>query len=91
MWWPPWSRATAFSTVRMTGVAKNTVVKLLVELGQACDRYQRETLVGLRSKRIQCDEIWSFVYAKDKNASPVMKAAGQAGDVWTWTALQTPS
>src|SRR5437867_5787673 len=75
------------STVRMTGVAKNTVVKLLVKLGQACERYQRETLVNLRCRRIQCDEIWSFVYAKEKNADPEMKAAGQAGDVWTWTAL----
>jgi IS1 family transposase len=75
------------STVRMTGVAKNTVVKLLVELGAACARYQRETLVNLRCRRIQCDEIWSFVYAKEKNADPEMKAAGTAGDCWTWTAL----
>jgi hypothetical protein len=58
------------ATVRMTGVAKNTVAKLLVDLGRACEEYQRRTLVNLRSRRIQCDEIWSFVYAKAKNADP---------------------
>jgi IS1 family transposase len=80
------------ATVRMTGVAKNTVVKFLVELGAACDKYQRETLVGLRSNRIQCDEIWSFVYAKAKNVTPEMAVAkGWAGDVWTWTALDPDS
>lgn len=62
------------STVRMTGVAKNTVVKLLVDVGRACDAYQRKTLVGLKCRRIQCDEIWSFVYAKEKNAPEAMKA-----------------
>jgi IS1 family transposase len=79
------------ATVRMTGVAKNTVAKLLVDLGRACDAYQRRTLVGLKSHRIQCDEIWSFVYAKERNASPEMKAAGEAGDVWTWMALDADS
>jgi len=80
------------STVRMTGVAKNTVVKLLVALGTACERYQRETLVGLRSRRIQCDEIWSFVYAKEKNVTPEMAVKqGWAGDVWTWTAMDAES
>src|SRR5678815_4686510 len=52
------------STVRMTGVAKNTVVKLLAELGAAVTKYQDETLRNLRSQRIQCDEIWAFCYAK---------------------------
>jgi len=79
------------STVRMTGVAKNTVTKLLVDLGRACDEYQRRTLIGLKSRRIQCDEIWAFVYAKEKNASEEMKAAGEAGDVWTWTAIDADS
>ena len=79
------------ATVRMTGVAKNTVVKLLVELGAACDAYQRRTLVNLPCRRIQCDEIWSFVYAKEKNAAPEMKMAGTAGDVWTWTTLDADS
>jgi IS1 family transposase len=79
------------STVRMTGVAKNTVVKLLVELGAACDRYQRETLVNLRCRRIQCDEIWSFCYAKEKNVPAHMIGTGRAGDVWTWTAMDADS
>ena len=79
------------ATVRMTGVAKNTVVKLLVELGAACGEYQRTKLVNLRSRRIQCDEIWSFVYAKDKNAKPAMKADGKGGDFWTWTAMDADS
>ena len=51
----------------MTGVAKNTIAKLLVELGAACTRYQDETLRNLPCKRLQCDEIWSFVGAKEKN------------------------
>lgn len=79
------------ATVRMTGVAKNTVSKLLVDLGRACAKFHSETVVGLRSKRVQCDEIWAFVYAKEKNAPEAMKAAGQAGDVWTWTALDADS
>ena len=57
------------ATVRMTGVAKNTIVKLLVELGAACSHYQDETIRNLRCKRIQCDEIWSFVGAKEKNVA----------------------
>ena len=79
------------ATVRMTGVAKNTVVKLMVGLGRACDEYQRQTLVNLRSRRIQCDEIWSSVYAKERNADPKMKAARQAGDIWTWVAFEADS
>jgi IS1 family transposase len=75
------------ATVRMTGVAKNTVAKLLVDLGRACAAFQSEALVNLKCRRIQCDEIWSFVYAKERNADPAMKAAGTAGDVWTWTAM----
>ena len=79
------------ATVRMTGVAKNTVVELLVDLGRACGEHQRRAVVGLLCKRIQCDEIWSFAYAKEKNAPAATKAQGQAGDVWTWTALDADS
>lgn len=75
------------STVRMTGAAKNTVAKLLVELGGACDRYQDGALRGLSCKRIQCDEIWSFIYAKAKNVPQAKAAPQDAGDVWTWTAI----
>ena len=55
------------ATVRMTGVSKNTIAKLLVELGAACSDYLNKALVNLTCKRIQCDEIWSFCYAKEKN------------------------
>ena len=55
------------ATVRMTGVAKNTIVKLIEELGPACSAYMDRTLRNLPSKRIQCDETWSFCYAKAKN------------------------
>ena len=75
------------ATVRMTGAAKNTVVKLLADVGAACAEYQDKTLRNLPCKRVQCDEIWSFVYAKAKNV-PAAKAAPEgAGDAWTWTAL----
>jgi IS1 family transposase len=75
------------STVRMTGVAKNTVAKLLVELGAACARYQDETLRELSCKRLELDELWGFCYSKQKNI-PADKA-GQFGygDVWTFIAI----
>jgi IS1 family transposase len=75
------------STVRITGAAKNTVTKLLVELGHACWEYQNQTLRGLRSKRVQCDEIWSFVGAKEKNVLDARRGEFGVGDVWTWTAM----
>jgi IS1 family transposase len=76
------------STVRLTGVAKNTVVKLLVEVGAACSQYQDKAMRNLNCQRLQCDEIWSFVYAKAKNVKPEMfEGGGYAGDVWTWTAI----
>ena len=78
------------STVRMTGKSKNTIAKLLVELGEACSRYQHETIRNVRSNRVQCDEIWSFVGAKQRNASEEQKAQGW-GDVWTWTAIDADS
>ena len=77
------------ATVRMTGVAKNTVVKLLEELGCACAAYHATHVRGVKAKRVQCDEIWSFVYAKQKNVPAEKKR--EAGDVWTWTALDADS
>jgi IS1 family transposase len=74
------------ATVRMTGVAKNTIVKLLADLGAACTTYQDKVLRDLPCKRIECDEIWSFVGAKDKNV-PLDKKAYGLGSVWTWTAI----
>jgi len=75
------------ATVRITGAAKNTVTKLLVDLGRACREYQDKTLRDLPCKRVQCDEIWSFCYAKQKNVPDELKGIFGYGDVWTWTAL----
>jgi hypothetical protein len=58
----------------MTGVAEGTALKLLIDLGAACERYQDETLRNLKLKRIQCDELWQFIYAKAKNVPEEMKA-----------------
>ena len=74
------------ATVRLTGVAKNTVTKLLVDIGRACTEYQDKAFRNLKCKRIQCDEIWSFIGSKEKNTSAEKKAKGN-GDCWTWTAL----
>ena len=73
------------SIVRMTGFSHNTVAKLLVDLGQACDAYHDKNVRNVAAKRVQCDEIWSFVGAKAKNVP--REKDGQWGDVWTWTAL----
>ena len=75
------------ATVRLTGISKNTITKLLVELGDACVDYQDRTLRNLKCKRLQCDETWSFVYAKQKNVPEEMKGEFGVGDVWTWTAI----
>lgn len=75
------------ATVRMTGIAKNTIVKLLAEMGEACAQYQDKTLRNLPCRRIQCDEIWSFRYAKEKNPPEELRGKFGYGDVWTWTAL----
>jgi IS1 family transposase len=75
------------ATSRITGFALNTVMKLLVDLGAACSEYQDKVLRNLPCKRIQCDEIWSFVYAKQKNLPASKKNVPGFGDTWTWTAL----
>jgi len=71
----------------MTGAAKNTVVKLLAEVGNACIEYQDKVLHDLPCKNIQCDEIWSFCYAKEKNVPVDHKGEFGYGDVYTWTAI----
>jgi len=76
------------STARITNTAINTVVKLLREVGEACDQYQDKALRNLPCKRIQCDEIWSFCYAKEKNVPDQLKGTFGYGDVWTWVALE---
>lgn len=75
------------STARMTGVAINTVVKLLRDLGSTCLEYQNEHMRDLPLKHIQCDEIWSFVYAKEKNVPASKKGELGYGDVWTFVAI----
>jgi IS1 family transposase len=76
------------ATVRMTGVAKNTIAKLLVELGEACFEYHNRTVRNVAAKRVQVDEIWSFVGAKAKNVKPEhFEDGGYAGDVWTFVAI----
>ncbi len=78
------------SCSRIADVSINTVTKLLVDVGRACEKFHNEKVVGIKSERIQADEIWSFVYAKEKNTTAEMKEGG-AGDVWTWTALDADS
>jgi len=75
------------AVTRLTGVSKNTVTKLVVDAGKACLDYQNKAFVNLTCKRIQVDEIWSFVYAKQANAPIEKFLKGEAGDVWTWTAI----
>jgi IS1 family transposase len=75
------------ATCRMTGAAKGTVLKLVVDLGKACAVYQDRVLRNLTCKKIQCDEIWSFCYAKEKNVPEEMKGKLGFGDVWTWAAI----
>jgi IS1 family transposase len=78
------------STCRMIGIAKGTVLSLLADMGKVCADYHNEHVRNVKAKRIQCDEIWSFCYGKDKNVSEEKKAAG-AGSLWTWTALDANS
>ena len=74
------------STSRMTGVARNTITSLLLDLAEACADYHNRYVRNLKVRRLQCDEIWNFVGAKAKNVTPDQKAEGW-GDTWTWTAL----
>jgi len=78
------------ATSRMTRVSNNTVLKLLRDIAPACDNYHNEHVRNLKSKRVQCDEIWSFVHAKQKNV-PEEKRGFGIGDVWTWTAIDADS
>jgi IS1 family transposase len=75
------------AVARMTGIARNTITGLLVDLGTACAEYQDTALRNLPCKRIQCDEIWAFCYAKDKNVPTEKQGQFGFGSVWTWTAI----
>jgi len=79
------------SVSRIAGVSINTVSKLLVDAGKACASFHDDKVRGVQSKYIQCDEIWSFTYAKAKNVGEAKAAPDQAGDTWTWTALDADS
>lgn len=75
------------ATARITGIARNTIDKLLVELGSACSEFQDTTLRRLTCKPIQVDEIWAFCYCKEKQVTEAIADARFAGDVWTWAAI----
>ena len=79
------------SISRVVGVSINTVTKLLVDAGGACAAYHDQHVHGVEAARVQCDEIWSFCYAKQKNVATAKAAPVDAGDVWTWTALDADS
>lgn len=79
------------SISRITGVSINTVTKLLEDAGKACAAYHDATVCNVKAAQIQCDEIWSFVYAKDKNVAEAKAVPNGAGDVWTWTAIDRDS
>jgi IS1 family transposase len=79
------------SISRVCDVSINTVTKLLVDAGTVCAAYHDQYVTGVKSKRIQCDEIWSFCYAKEKNVAHAKAAPDGAGDVWTWTAIDADS
>jgi IS1 family transposase len=79
------------SIVRMTGASKNTIVKLLADAGNAFAAYHDQYMRGVTARRVQCDEIWSFVYAKAKNVAGAKRKDLAYGDVWTWVALEADS
>jgi IS1 family transposase len=80
------------SVSRLADVSINTVTKLLVSAGRICAQFHDEQVRALESRRIQCDEIWSFCYAKKKNVTPkILRKHPDAGDVWTWTAIDADS
>ena len=79
------------ATCRMTGTAKGTVLKLLADIGEVCREYQDKHVRNLQTRRVQCDEIWSFCHAKEKNVPAENKGQFGYGDVWTWTAIDADS
>lgn len=84
--------ASMRSVSRLADVSINTVSKLLVQAGRVCAEFHDEKVRGVRSKRVQVDEIWSFTYAKKKNVtSEIAEKVGGAGDTWTWTGIDADS
>jgi IS1 family transposase len=79
------------SISRVADVSINTVAGLLEKAGEACLAHHDETVRNVKAKRIQCDEIWAFCYAKQKNVEAAKAAPDEAGDIWTWTAIDADS
>jgi IS1 family transposase len=79
------------SISRVCDVSINTVTKLLVEAGEACAAFHHEAVRNVDAKRIQCDEIWSFTYAKQRNVNNAKAAPIGSGDIWTWTGIDADS
>lgn len=79
------------AATRITGASKNTVLKLLADVGEACAKYQDEAMRGLKLRRVECDEIWSFVGMKQKNVPEELQGTFGYGDVYTWTAIDAES
>lgn len=75
------------SRTRVTGVAKNTIQSLTKQIGEVCLQFQDKVIRGVACKRIECDEIWNFCYAKDKNVPDEMRGQPGVESMWTWTAL----
>jgi IS1 family transposase len=75
------------ATSRMTGASKSTILRLLADVGDACDRYLDETMRDLTCVRVQADEIWTYVHAKERNLKPEMRDNERVGDLWTWVAI----
>lgn len=79
--------ASINGAARQTGVTKQTILRLIADLGTACAKYQDETLRNLQCKLVQADEVWAFCYAKDKNLPAELQGKFGFGSVWTWTAI----
>src|ERR1035441_5511910 len=87
----PFEGCSVRSTVRLTGVSKGAVLRLLVAVGAACTEYHDRVVRNVTAKRVQVDEIWSFVGCKQKNVTVAKMEAGICGDVWTFTAIEAQS
>jgi IS1 family transposase len=79
------------ATSRLTGFNKRTILRLLVDIGTACQKFHDEKVRGLACKRIQCDELRAFCYAKQKNVPEEKQFCFGYGDIWTWTAIDADS
>ena len=79
------------SLVRMTGIAKTTMLRLIVDFGKVCEDFHDAKVRGLTSRAIQMDEVWAFIGAKERNATPEKRVEMNWGDAWTWTAIDPDS